>query len=538
MFLLDLKRFAAVVWVILKYATSPTVRRLLHLPPRGRPAVQRFRLALEELGLAYLKLGQYLATRFDLFPEEVCRELAHLFENVRPLSYAEVATVIESELHRPIQQVFRSFDPEPIASASVAQVHKAVSHSSQKLAVKVQRPDIEELFKADIRNLRRLARIADAMSLLGKIPVRQLIDEFSRWTLRELNFLREGQTADALRRNSTPTEVIPKVYWELTTSRVLTLEFLEGVSLAKVADLIETGQEDEVRAMMPNLDVAEGCRNLANAVLNQFFVVGLFHGDPHPGNILLRDDNSVGFVDFGIFGELSQYEREILAAHIENIAIGNIDASFRYYAKLCFPTEDSDFEKFEREGKEVLSRWYQASQDPNAPLRDRHMGRYSGEMLSVTRRNQMRMSLDTLLFWRALNTLDSSALRLSELFDILEELRIFFKKLRPSFGDRLVEAVTDWKWGLTSLQLKSDAPTYFRTVMDGVFRRHVEFLPSLHESPYLFHHNNRVTKTLTAAISGFSITILATHASSALGVLSLALTLIWCGALLRQFSRR
>lgn len=537
-FILDLKRFLAVVWVILKSATGPVLRWLLHLPQRGRTPVERLRVALEELGLAYLKLGQYLATRFDLFPEEVCREMAHLFENVRPLTFAEVVSVIESELNQSVEQAFRSFDPEPLASASVAQVHRAVSHSKQKLAVKIQRPGIEELFKADIRNLRRLALLADAMSLLGRIPIRELIDEFSKWTLRELDFLREGQTAEALRNNSTPTEVVPQVFWQLTTSRVLTMEFLDGVSLAKIADLIETGQQDEVSALLPNLDVAEGCRNLANAVLNQFFVIGLFHGDPHPGNILLRDDHSVGFVDFGIFGELSEYEREVLAAHIENIAIGNIDASFRYYAKLCFPSEETDFEKFEREGKAVLSRWYQASQNPNTKLRDRHMGKYSGEMLNVTRRNQMRMSLDTLLFWRALNTLDSSALRLSGLFDILEELRIFFKRLRPSFGDRIVNVLTDRTLGLTGLQIQSDTPTYLRTAIDGVFQRRVEFLPRLQESPQLFHHNTRVTKALTAAISGFSITILATHLSSALGALSLIVTLIWCGALVRQFSRR
>jgi len=398
---LDVKRLVTVLRVILKFALSPVLRKLLRLPSADATPAERLRLGIEELGLTYLKFGQYLATRFDILPEDVYRQLSRLFENATPLSYDEVKSVVEVELHRPIGKIFAFFDPLPIASASVAQVHEARSHSGERLAVKIQRPGIERIFMADVRNLRRLAALADAMGLLGKISARELINEFSKWTLRELDFRIEGHTAEALRRTATPNEIVPRIEWELTTARVLTMEFLGGVSLAKIADLVDAGKIEEVHALLPHMQFVEASRNLVIASLHQLFVTGLFHGDPHPGNILIRDDNTVGFIDFGIFGELTDYEREMLTGHVENIAFGNVDESFRYYRKFLFPSDDTDLKNFEIEGKSVLRRLYQGMQNPSAPIRDRHLGRYWGEMFGVIRRNRLRMSTDTLLFWRA-----------------------------------------------------------------------------------------------------------------------------------------
>ena len=272
----DIKRLAAVLRVILKYAPSPALRKILRLPSAGPTPAERLRLALEQLGLTYLKFGQYLATRFDILPEDVYRQLNRLFENATPLSYNEIRAVVEGELHRPIGEIFAFFDPVPIASASVAQVHKARSHSDEWLAVKIQRPGIEMVFMADMRNLGRLAAVADAMGLLGNVSARELVSEFGKWTLRELDFRIEGHTAEALRRTATPNEIVPRIQWELSTARVLTMEFLEGVSLAKIADLVDAGKMDEVRALLPHMKFAEAGRNLATACLHQLFVTGSF----------------------------------------------------------------------------------------------------------------------------------------------------------------------------------------------------------------------------------------------------------------------
>ncbi len=534
---LDIRRLAAVLRVVLKYAPSAPLRKVLRLPPAGATPAERLRLALEQLGLTYLKFGQYLATRFDILPEDVYRQLNRLFENATPLSYNEIRAVVEGELHRPIGEIFAFFDPVPIASASVAQVHKARSHSDEWLAVKIQRPGIEKVFLADMRNLGRLAAVADAMGLLGNISTRELVSEFGKWTLRELDFRIEGHTAEALARTATPNEIVPKIQWELTTARVLTMEFLEGVSLAKIADLVDAGKMEEVRALLPHMNFAEAGRNLATACLHQLFVTGLFHGDPHPGNILICDDNTVGFVDFGIFGELTDYEREMLAGHVENIAFGNVDESFRYYRKFLFPSDDTDFKNFEIEGKSVLRRLYRGIQNPSAPIRDRHLGRYWGEMFGVIRRNRLRMSTDTLLFWRALNTLDSSAVRLSALFDLGTELRHFFERFRPSLSERIIHLLSKEASAQNAHSLAYSIANYSTEFLDGISHRHVEWLRDVGESPQLLRRNNAVTKVLSGAISGISLIVLTIHSSGAVAVLSVATALLLFSLVATELSK-
>jgi len=525
-FVLDIKRLAAVLRVILKFAASPALRKLLRLPPPATTPAERLRLALEELGLAYLKFGQYLATRFDILPEDVYRELNRLFENVTPLTFDEVRAVVEGELHRPIEEIFAFFDPLPIASASVAQVHEAWSHSDERLAVKIQRPGVETLFMADARNLRRLAAVADAMGLLGKVSARALISEFNKWTLRELDFRLEGHTAEALRGTATPNEIVPRIQWELTTARVLTMEFLEGVSLAKIADLIDAGKLDAVRTLLPHMNFDEADRNLATAALHQFFVTGLFHGDPHPGNILIRDDNTVAFVDFGIFGELTDYQREVLAGHVENIALGNVDESFRYYRKLLFPSDETDLKNFEIEGKSVLRRLCRGLHNPSAPIRERHLGKFTGEMFDVIRRNRVRMSSDTLLFWRALNALESSAVRLSAVFDLVAELRHFFERIRPPLSERIFHRLSDEGLALNAHRLACSIANYASEFLDDILRGELEWLPDIWESPQLVRRNNVVTKVLAGALSGISLTVLTIHSRGPLAVLSVTAALL------------
>jgi ubiquinone biosynthesis protein len=521
-FVLDISRLVTVLRAILKFAAGPLLRKLFRFPPLGATTAERIRLALEELGITYLKLGQYMATRFDILPRDVYVELNRLFENVAPLTYGEVTAVIESELHRPPEEIFAFFDQMPIASASVAQVHEARSHSGERLAVKIQRPGVEELFLSDVRNLDRLAAVADAMSLLGNVSSRDLISEFRKWTLRELDFRLEGQTAQALRDTAVPNVIVPKINWELTTAKVLTMEFLGGVSHAKIADLIDAGKMDVLRILLPNMNVVQACRNLSNAVLHQFFITGLFHGDPHPGNILIRDDNTVGFVDFGIFGELTDYQQRILARHVENIALGNVDESFRYFSSLVFPTDETDPRNFAIEAKSVLRRLHRGLQNPSAPIGERHLGKYSGEMFDVIRRNRLRMSTDTLLFWRALNTLESSAVRLSAHFDFMAELRGFFERTRPSIGERILHSLSDEELALNVHHVGRTVAKDSSDVLDDVFRGQLKWVPNIWDSRQRRRRNDSATKMSAGAIVGASLTILTIHSTGSLRVLSVA----------------
>jgi ubiquinone biosynthesis protein len=220
---------------------------------------------------------------------------------------------------------------------------------------------------------------------------------------------------------------------------VLSLEFIDGISLSRLIGLFDQGREDLIHASLPGLDLRQAGHNLAYASLHQIFDAGFFHGDPHPGNIILRADNAVAFIDFGICGRLSPYNRDTLAGYIACLARGDASGGFRHFSMLTVPTEDTDFRAFAAQSKAVIPLWYRASRDPLSPFEDLHMSKYFFRMVDIARRNHVRVSADTLLFWRAMNALNYSALKLSSHFDLMGELQAFFRENRPSLAARMVE---------------------------------------------------------------------------------------------------
>ncbi|HEX8967760.1 MAG TPA: AarF/UbiB family protein [Chloroflexota bacterium] len=463
----ELRRFARLIWVVLKYGSGPLMRRVLRRAARGDSFAVRLRNALEELGLTYVKLGQFLALRFDIVPPDVARELNQLFEQVPPFEFRGVRRVIERELGQPLEQLFIDFETQPVAAASVAQVHRARTLRGERVAVKVQRPGIQRLFAADMRIILRMTAIADALRLAGRLSLTEMASEFATWTWREMNFLIEAHTAERVRAHAVG-EVIPRVDWQLTTSHVLTTEFIDAISLARLASAVEKNELEEVRRQYPDLDISEVLHALAMASLRQLFTSGLFHGDPHPGNILVLPDNRVAFVDFGIFGELNDFERSVLAGLIENLALGNINDAFRHYAQELMPTESTDPRAFEREAKSVLRRWYRGASDPARSVSERHVGRYIGDMIEVSRRNGLRMGINYLLCWRTLNALDATVLRLQPEFDLMRELRTFFEAYRPSMQDRVLDLVLDRQLALQYGETARGLPHSIRAALDLV----------------------------------------------------------------------
>lgn len=487
------------------------IRRALGKPTDYPRLIRR---ALERLGLTYLKLGQYLAMRLDLMPEEVSAELSRLYENVFPLDFQQVKQAVETELGGPLEQFFLEFHAEPVASASVAQVHEARTCANERVAVKVQRPGIQPILEADLRNLRRAAALVDALGISGTLAMEEIVAEFAKWTARELSFLTEGRTADRLRRNATAHEVVPIIYWELTTSRVLTLQFIDGMSMGEIIALVRRGREDLVLARMPNIDLSQAGHHMAFASLHQSLVCGFFHGDPHPGNVLILNDNSVAFVDFGIFGELSDYHREVVARYIESIAVGDIGEAFRYFAKLSTPTELTDFRAFERDVSASIRAWYLASKRPQATFAKRHMGTYFGRMLAAVRRHHLRLGIDTLLFWRAMNALDFNAVTMSAHFDLLDELRAFFRQIRPGPAERLLDVLNDRRVQNDVSALVTRAPHNLRELVRKLLGDDLARLFGAKESAEEHSFDLIATRCLTASLIGISLTIaaLASHA--------------------------
>jgi ubiquinone biosynthesis protein len=287
------------------------------------------------------------------------------------------------------------------------------------------------------------------------------------------------------------------------------MEFIEGVSLAKAGSLLVAGRESELRRLLPGLDLPLALHNLTRASLHQLYVAGFFHADPHPGNILLCPGNRVAFLDFGIFGEVSPMQKEVLARYLEELVYGNLDQCVRYYARVYTPTDRTDLAGFQREAKSVLHRWYETVKAPGGPPKDRLVARFSDEMLAVVRHHYLRITVDTLLFWRALVVLDASLLQLWPGFDLVGELRGFFAEFRPGIIDRTVEILTPETHLATLVRLATESAGRLDEILSDLASGSFETTVAIKESPATRRRENLRVRSYALALVGASVMLLA-----------------------------
>lgn len=307
---------------------------------------ERLRIAFEELGPTFIKLGQLLSSRPDLVSMIYAKEFKKLQDRVPTFPIEQVYQTIEEELGMPVAKIFQDFNPEPIGSASIAQVHNAILMNGTKVIVKVRRPGIEEQIMLDLNILQGLAKLIEKYVPESKLfdPV-GIVDEFAKSITKELDFRREARNALIFRENFKDYKkvYIPYVFKEFTTKKILVMEKVEGVRIDDINSIKEKG-----------LDI-EGILNIViDMYFKQIFDHGFFHGDPHPGNILVTDDACVALVDFGITGKIDEEFKESYA----NIAIAiinqNIDKLITEYLKLGIIPDDIDREKLEKELKDDI----------------------------------------------------------------------------------------------------------------------------------------------------------------------------------------
>ena len=262
----------------------------------GFPSPQRIRCVLEELGPSFIKLGQLMSTRADVFPPEYIEEFTKLQDQVPPVPFSDIKRVIEQELRRPLEEIFKEFTPKSMAAASVAQVHLAKLFSGEEIAVKVIRPNIDKEIRKDIRLMYSMAKRAEKISEIARvIGAINLVKEFERVIFKELDMFIEAGNIEKFANNfkSDDEIYIPKVYWDYTTKSVLTMEQIPGIKMDQVDDISAHGMDPKDIAMI-------GLRSFSRQLMD----FGLFHADPHSGNTIVMFDGRVSLVDFGITGYL------------------------------------------------------------------------------------------------------------------------------------------------------------------------------------------------------------------------------------------
>lgn len=385
--------------------------------PRSSPLTlgERLRLALTELGPTFIKLGQIMSTRADLLPPDIIAALEQLQDQVPPFPGEVARQVVEEELGRPVELVFQVFELQPLAAASIGQVHWGILRDGRPVVVKVQRPNIAGIITRDLEILQRLALVAQRHSPWSELySFPEMVEEFSASLRKELNYLREGQNADRFRHNfaGEPGVIVPHVYWEYTTSRVLTMEYVEGVKINDLAELERRG-----------LNRKRAAENLGKAVLKQILEDGFFHGDPHPGNILVLPGEVLAFLDFGIVGELSERTKDQFTDLLLGIVGRNSQDVLRALFAMGIVPGRVDLLQLKLEIDRLRDRYYEL------PFSEVRVGEVVREILGLAQRYHLKLPGEFTLLGKTLITLEGLVQRLDPTTSIIDVAEPFARRL-------------------------------------------------------------------------------------------------------------
>jgi ubiquinone biosynthesis protein len=387
------------------------------IPVRPKfPSPERIRMAFEELGPSFIKLGQLLSTRADVFPSEYVEEFRKLQDQVPPEPFPAIKTIIEKTLKRPLYDIFQEFDPQSIAAASVAQVHAAKLYSGEQVAVKVVRPGIDKMIRDDIRLMYYLAEKIENNFELGKIlGAVNLVKEFERTIFKELDMSIEAGNIEKFRKNFNEINeiYISKVFWEYNSKSVLVMEYVQGIKMDQVHTLIENHIDPKEIAMI-------GLRSLSR----QLMEFGFFHADPHPGNTLVMYDGRVSLVDFGIMGYLD----EAMMLQIANVFLGYAEHDYDLIMEALLDAglinEDTmDLTNFRRDLRQMSEPFYGRS------LQTISVKDVYDEVMELVLRYQVRLPRDLLLLFKTFVQTESLGKILGSDASILEVMKPYAKKL-------------------------------------------------------------------------------------------------------------
>lgn len=376
---------------------------------------ERLRMALEELGPTFIKLGQVLSTHPDLATPELIEELSKLQDRISPISSEIIKKQIERELRQPVGELFLSWSEKPLAAASLSQVHKAKLKTGEIVAVKVQRPGISDTVEKDISILYELVELLENKWFKGKsYSPKEFVDEFAETIREELDFSLEAKNAEKFAANfeSSTTVKIPKVYREFTSSRILVTEYIAGIKISSFSKLENAG-----------LDKHAIAANGMDMALKQIFTDGFFHGDLHPGNVFVLPDNVIAIIDFGMVGRIDQETMNDLSDVLMALTRFKVDGIVKGLEKMDIIGPDADTKKIRREISLLIDRYY------GLELHELEVGKILADVMEVIRKNNIRMPSEFALLFKTLITAEGTARSLDPDFNMVQHIQPFVREL-------------------------------------------------------------------------------------------------------------
>ena len=440
---------------------------------------QRIRRALEDLGPTFIKLGQILATRVDLFPPQYIAEFEKLLDQALPVPFEELLPQIEEDIGGSIDDYFLEVDREPLAAASIAQVHKALLKDGTPVILKIRRPGLRKIIEADLRLLQRIADIAESESPdIRRFHPKELLRQFNQSLRRELDLAAECRNAERIAANlaNDPNIVIPKVYWQWTGERMNVQEYIQGIQGRELAAMEKAGLDR-------NLLAERG----AHAVIKMIMEDGFFHADPHPGNVFYLADNKLAFIDFGMVGRLTEERREQVVSFLH----GMVNHAPVKVAEILEDWSDNIYTD-----EDVLTVEIEAFVDQysSLSLKDLSLTAMLSDLMALLRDHKLVLPADLALLIKAYITLDGFGRYLNPDFNTLNFAAPYIQKIMMERYRPEIIAKRSWRNFMSAADLLSSLPKDLRKLLRATRKGAVQVEVTV-------RHLDRYVNTLDNAIS-------------------------------------
>ncbi|MCK5698706.1 MAG: hypothetical protein KAH93_02580 [Candidatus Aenigmarchaeota archaeon] len=463
------------------------------------PAQVRARMILEELGPTFIKFGQILSTRPDLIPMEYAEELKKLQDCVPKRAYSTIRDVIEEETGKEIHAVFPYFEEDPIASASIGQVHIAKLKNGKKVVVKVQKPNVEKIIEYDISILYDVANLIEGyMPEARQFGPKLLVSEFAKTIRREQNYRREARNATRFRQNFRGVDIlyVPEVEWKYNSRKVLVLEYIEGKRFNDFLDSKPTVASKKMIA-----------KRINNIYMKMILEDGFFHADPHPGNIIIRKDNVVSLVDFGMVGYIDRELRSQIVNLLYALAREDTEKTIASFIDIGVLSDDTNIRYFRSDFHEVLHEYY------NTELKEVHVSEMFHDILEVVRTHKVRLPHNFLYLLKVIGEIESLCQKLDPEFNLTKNMGPFLRKLLKEQADPkyLVKNIHEGLMSFNDFIWKT--PKRFNNIFDklehGKLKLEFEHKGLEQTNRHLENASNKITFSviIAAIIMGSSLLI-------------------------------